>query len=154
MPTGTILQYAAGTAPAGFLACDGSTVSRTTYSTLFAVIGTTYNVGTPASTHFMLPDMRGRVPIMRDTTVTTFNALAKSGGATSVTLSVAQLPSHSHTVSDPTHAHTIYDPGHTHSTTGIGIYAASTGITLGNTGSGSAVSILPPYLVLYYIIKV
>ena len=58
VPTGVINQYAGATAPGGYLLCDGSPVSRTTYSDLFAVISTTYGVG-DGSTTFNLPDLRG-----------------------------------------------------------------------------------------------
>ena len=56
LPTGTIVPYAGATAPDGFLLCDGSAVSRTTYSALFSVIGTTYGEGDGNST-FNLPDL-------------------------------------------------------------------------------------------------
>lgn len=56
---GMIIQYAGTAAPTGFLACDGSAVSRTTYAALFAVIGTSYGTGN-GSTTFNLPDGRGR----------------------------------------------------------------------------------------------
>lgn len=58
-PTGAIVAYPAATAPTGWLLCDGSAVSRTTYATLFAIIGCAYGVG-DASTTFNLPDFRGR----------------------------------------------------------------------------------------------
>lgn len=57
-PAGVIMSFAGATAPAGFLICDGSAVSRTTYADLFAVIGTTYGAGN-GSTTFNLPDLRG-----------------------------------------------------------------------------------------------
>ena len=57
-PTGGVIAFAANSAPAGYLVCDGSAVSRTTYADLFAVIGTTYGPG-DGSTTFNLPDLRG-----------------------------------------------------------------------------------------------
>lgn len=54
VPTGTILPFAGGTIPSGFLACNGATVSRTTYSALYSTIGTTYGAGDGIST-FNLP---------------------------------------------------------------------------------------------------
>ena len=57
-PTGSIIMYGAATAPTGWLECDGSAVSRTTYSSLFAIVGTTFGVG-DGSTTFNLPDLRG-----------------------------------------------------------------------------------------------
>lgn len=59
IPTGTILPYAGSTAPSGYLLCDGSAVSRTTYAALFAVIGTTYGEGDGNST-FNLPKILER----------------------------------------------------------------------------------------------
>lgn len=61
-PTGGLIQYAGTTAPSGWLLCDGSAISRTTYASLFAVIGTAYGTG-DGSTTFNLPDLRGRVPV-------------------------------------------------------------------------------------------
>jgi Phage Tail Collar Domain len=58
-PTGIVAAFAGAAAPAGWLLCDGSAVSRATYSALFAVIGTTYGAGN-GSTTFNLPDLRGR----------------------------------------------------------------------------------------------
>lgn len=58
MPTGSVIAYAANSTPTGYLHCDGTAVSRTTYSDLFAVVGTTYGVG-DGSTTFNLPDLRG-----------------------------------------------------------------------------------------------
>ena len=60
LPAGGLIPYAGATAPAGWLLCFGQAISRTTYSTLFTAIGTTYGVG-DGSTTFTLPDMRGQV---------------------------------------------------------------------------------------------
>lgn len=57
-PSGTVAWYAANSPPTGWLECDGSAVSRTTYATLFAAISTTFGVG-DGSTTFNLPDLRG-----------------------------------------------------------------------------------------------
>ncbi len=58
IPAGLVKHFAGAAAPAGWLACDGSTVSRTTYAALFLAIGTTYGVGDGATT-FAIPDLRG-----------------------------------------------------------------------------------------------
>jgi len=63
VPTGAIIPYGGAVAPAGFLLCDGSTVSRTTYAALYAVIGFAYSPtpGTdPGGNNFHLPDGKGR----------------------------------------------------------------------------------------------
>ena len=58
LPAGCIMPYAGTSAPTSWLSCDGSTVSRTTYATLFAAIGTTWGAG-DGSTTFKIPDLRG-----------------------------------------------------------------------------------------------
>lgn len=58
VPTGAVMAFAMNGAPTGWLAANGNAVSRTTYATLFAAIGTTYGVGN-GSTTFNLPDLRG-----------------------------------------------------------------------------------------------
>ncbi len=62
VPTGAILPYGGSAAPSNFLLCDGTAVSRTTYLTLFGIIGTTYGIG-DNSTTFNLPNLKNRVPI-------------------------------------------------------------------------------------------
>lgn len=59
--TGMVVPYAGSVAPTGFLLCDGSAVSRTTYASLFTVISTAFGVGNGTTT-FNIPDMRSRVP--------------------------------------------------------------------------------------------
>ena len=61
MPAGAVIFVAMDTAPSGYLKANGAAVSRTTYSDLFAAIGTTFGVG-DGSTTFALPDMRGEFP--------------------------------------------------------------------------------------------
>lgn len=79
-PTGTILPWSQATPPVGFLKCDGTAVSRATYSDLFAVIGTTYGSG-DGSTTFNLPDLTSRAPVQANTTTN----VGQAGGANKVT---------------------------------------------------------------------
>jgi len=58
LPAGAVQVFAMNSAPSGWLSCDGSAISRTTYSTLFSAISTTYGTG-DGSTTFNLPDLRG-----------------------------------------------------------------------------------------------
>ena len=79
---GMIQMYAGSTAPSGWLICNGDAISRTTYSALFDVIGTTYGTGN-GSTTFNVPDLRGRAPIGSGTgtaTNATTHALGSAGG--------------------------------------------------------------------------
>lgn len=108
LPTGVITQFAGATAPGGWLLCDGAAVSRTSYSALFAVIGTTYGSG-DGSTTFNLPNLKGRIPIGLDATQAEFDALGGVGGSKTHTLSVAEMPYHNHGMN---HTHTMY---HSHS---------------------------------------
>lgn len=104
VPVGTIAYYAGSTAPSGWQLCGGQAISRTTYSALFAVIGTTYGSG-DGSTTFTLPDCRGRGMYGRDNmstgaanriTVAGGNfdgtVLGNTGGGQNQTLVSAQLP--------------------------------------------------------------
>jgi microcystin-dependent protein len=78
-------MFAGSTAPTGWLLCDGTAVSRTTYSDLFAITSTTYGVG-DGSTTFNLPNLKGRVPVGLDTSQTEFDVLGETGGAKTHTL--------------------------------------------------------------------
>ena len=123
-PKGILMPFAGSTAPSGWLICDGSGVSTTTYAELFAVIGYTYG---GSGSLFALPDLRGRVPVGLDNMggtdagrLTVANTLGDSGGVQTVTLDGTQIPSHVHGVgtlaigtTGSTHTHKVgnYD-GH------------------------------------------
>lgn len=77
---GTILPWSNSTLPSGYLNCDGSAISRSTYSALFAVIGTDYGTGNGSST-FNLPDLQDKVPVG----VSGSKAVASSGGSATAT---------------------------------------------------------------------
>lgn len=91
MPAGSITAWGSATAPAGWLLCDGSAVSRSTYGALFAAIGTTYGAG-DGSTTFNVPDLRGRSIVGRDASQTEFDTLGEAGGAKTHTLTDAEVP--------------------------------------------------------------
>ena len=142
LPAGMIVPFAGSSAPAsGWLLCTGQAISRTTYSGLFNIIGTTYGSG-DGSTTFNIPDMQGRVSVGKSADAE-FDTLGKTGGVKSVTLSAAQsgIAAHSHpassaanttgiTFNDPGHGHGVYDPGHAH---GITVFSYQ-----GGAASGSA----------------
>ena len=99
-----------------WMLCNGAAISRTTYSDLYTLIGTTYGVG-DGSTTFNLPDLRARTPIGYNADTLSgrsTRAMAASSGTESETLVENQIPSHNHGVTDPGHSHTVTDPGHTH----------------------------------------
>lgn len=94
---GVIKAYGGGSAPSGYLFCDGSAVSRTTYADLFAAIGTNYGVGDNSST-FNIPDGRGRDLIGRGS-----NANIAALGANEGQAESARQPWHNHDLSNHTH---------------------------------------------------
>ena len=75
IPTATIIPWSTSSVPTGFLECNGQTVSRSTYSALFAVIGTTYGAGDGSST-FLVPDLCDNVPVGKSNN----KSLASTGG--------------------------------------------------------------------------
>lgn len=107
-PTGSVIPFAGNYAPNGYLLCNGNPVSRSTYSRLFGVIGTSYGSG-DGSTTFNVPDLRGRVVVGYDVGQNEFDSMGENGGAKTHTLTSSELPTHthSHTMStDGSHSHT------------------------------------------------
>ena len=177
MPSGALVAFAGSAAPTGWLFCDGSAVSRTTYAALFTAIGTAYGVGDGSST-FNVPDMRGRVPAGFDSANGTGRltgqtggisaaTLGNSGGEQTHTLSTAELAAHSHGVTDAGHVHSLpaqtmvftgaadvfQHSGANNMTLGGNTGSSSSNITIQNAGSGSAHNNVQPGLVVNYIIK-
>lgn len=102
MNVGEIYMYAGSVAPSGFLLCDGSSVSRSTYAELFDVIGTNFGQG-DGSTTFDIPDMRGRVIVGASAN----HSLAETGGEETHQLVSTEIPVHSHSIPSHGHASTI-----------------------------------------------
>jgi len=83
LPAGSVIMWSGSSAPTGWLLCDGSLISRTTYASLFAIAGTAYGVG-DGSTTFGLPDLRDRFPLGKGTNNSTLGAETGSMSASSV----------------------------------------------------------------------
>ncbi len=184
IPVGVVHQYAGATAPTGYLLCDGTAVSRATYAPLFAIVSTTYGIG-DGSTTFNVPDLRGRVPMGAGTgtglnasgtgaptgTAQTARTRGAWGGEETHLLSSAEIPAHSHPVSDPGHTHSAIataggggGAGVANWTTGGASYgnastfgtsgSTATGLTVSNnTGGGGRHAVVQPFVVVNYIIK-
>lgn len=95
---GAILPFAGSTIPDGFLVCDGSAISRSDYSDLFEVIGTTYGAG-DGTTTFTLPNMQGRATVGPDNGL----VLGATGGEETHVLLDTEVPEHTHDI--PAHFH-------------------------------------------------
>lgn len=156
--TGEMKMWPTSTAPVGYLLCDGSAVSRTVYSSLYAVLGTTFGAGDGVNT-FNLPNFRNRMPVGAGDLYST----GGTGGSKD-----AVVVSHTHTA-------TVTDPGHTHTyttkatelvqsgsstpvwvgTATVNTSTASTGISVSNstTGVSGTNANMPPYLAVNFIIK-
>jgi microcystin-dependent protein len=83
-------MFAGNFAPAGWMFCEGQLLPISEFETLFNLIGTTY--GGDGQSTFALPDLRGRLPVHQGNGFT----LAQTGGVETVTLTVSQIPAHSH----------------------------------------------------------
>src|SRR5215212_1164760 len=87
---GEIRMFAGNFAPAGWMFCEGQLLPISENEILFQLIGTTYG-GNGQST-FALPDLRGRIPLHQGNGF----ILAETGGAEQITLTVQQIPAHTH----------------------------------------------------------
>tara|TARA_R100001509_G_scaffold152924_1_gene113518 strand:- start:894 stop:1472 length:579 start_codon:yes stop_codon:yes gene_type:complete len=168
--TGSVIPWGATSIPSGFLECDGSAVSRSTYATLFGVIGTTYGTGDGSST-FNLPNIADNVVVGKSPS----KNIASTGGANTVassgnvggnsgntTLSTSQLPSHSHPATGRAANHQAHaqnnsggSPRYPNSNSNSGNSGGSGAHSHGLSGTftGNATSVLQPYLTVIYIIK-
>lgn len=145
VPTGAMLDWGTGTPPTGWLICDGSAVSRTTYADLFTLWSTVYGVG-DGTTTFNIPDMRERVVVGYKAASSEFGTLGQTGGEKTHVLTTTEMPAH-------THALSTYNDG----TSGTVAKSASannpTGGVTGSAGSDGAHNNLQPYITLNKIVK-
>lgn len=122
---GEIRIFAGDYAPQGWALCQGQLLSIAEYETLFNLIGTIY--GGDGQSTFALPDLRGRIPVHPGTAGGLTVQLAQTGGVEEVTLTVNQIPAHTHAVN-------VAPNGKTSAPTGL----------LGTTATGSQLFLAPP----------
>ena len=163
MPSGTVVMWAGlyDSIPADWLLCDGSELDRTTYADLFSAIGTQF--GSTSGTTFTLPLFENKFP--RSPANST--SAGGTGGADSLTLTEAQMPTHNHTINDSGHSHetprmhtsgSYYAQDYTSSKSASfnatpPTSTETTGITINDAGSSDSFDNKPSYLEVNFIIK-
>ena len=133
IPAGAMMAWASDVIPTNWLLCDGTAVSRSTYASLFAIIGTTYGSG-DGTTTFNLPNLKGKTIVGKDGAQTEFDVLGESGGAKTHTLTSAEMPSHTHT--QDAHSHTYSGTSSTDGSHSHGFGANQNGVAAHATGGG------------------
>lgn len=162
LPPGVVMPFAGTAAPGGWLLAYGQAVSRTTYAGLFTAIGTTFGTG-DGSTTFNLPDLRGRVAAGKDDMGGTAasrltsggsgvvgTTLGATGGAETHTLTIAQMPAHTHPSPQSMPAITNAAGSINRASSNTADKAAA---VTDSTGGGGAHNNVQPTLVLNHIIK-
>jgi microcystin-dependent protein len=155
---GEIRMFAGNFAPAGWMFCEGQLLPISEYETLFNLIGTTY--GGDGQSTFALPDLRGRIPIHFGNGFT----LAETGGVETVTLTVSQIPAHSHpflatnnpAAQNPPSSTVLPGTENLATTTPYGTDAPRTTLhpsSVGSTGGSQPHDNFQPYLCVDFIIS-
>jgi microcystin-dependent protein len=158
-PPGIILDYAGGSIPDGWLLCNGSAVSRASFSDLFAAIGTTFGSGDGVNT-FNLPNLSRRVRMGSGGTGTGTigNSLGNIGGEENHSLSIAEGPSHTHTYTytSPNYTPLIINNGTGSSgttTVNSGTTSSVISTSTAASGSGTGHNTIQPSMILHALIK-
>lgn len=174
-PVGTIVAFAGDVPPAGWLRCDGTEKSMADYPALAKVLDVKY--GTPKGLgQFVLPDLRGRFALGAGQGPGLANrTLATTYGEEAHKLTLAELPAHTHGVTDPGHYHTMTmkhyafgntsplnpfngatmasNSGSSSISTGKFMEFSKTDISIQNSGGDQKMGLIPPALAVHYIIK-
>ncbi len=151
IPPGFIGDFGGVTVPDGWLACDGSAVSRTTYADLFDAIGVTWGAG-DSSTTFNVPDFRRRTAVGSggSGTGTLGNSVGNSGGSETHTMTLGELVAHTHVSSIPTYTS---NASGAKVATSNGSFSANQDVESQSTGSTTAFNIVQPSNIVLKMIK-
>jgi microcystin-dependent protein len=153
---GEIRMFAGNFAPAGWMFCEGQLLPISENETLFQLIGTTY--GGDGESTFALPDLRGRIPVHQGNGF----ILAETGGVEEVTLTVSQIPAHSHPMLGSTANASSAVPDNNVFATANGFDLYFGGVdgnnttspnTVGSVGGSQPHNNFQPYLCLNFIIS-
>lgn len=153
LPVGSVIPFISETPPAGWLLCDGSNVSISKYRRLYNVIKNRFGTASEEG-YFVLPDMRGRVPIGAGSgDGLTTRTLADIGGSETHTLTIDEMPSHTHNVSNTVQKTGDNTMGSSDQTANEidNIHTITTTSTA--TGGGEPHNNMQPFIVLNYIIR-
>jgi len=164
---GEIKLFAGNYAPRGWVKCEGQIMPIQQNAALFSLLGTTY--GGNGTTTFALPDLRGRAAVSTGSTI----ILGENQGVEAVTLTVANLPVHSHTepikvsssvatLDVPTTSSSIAAPvltvnGASRAMSGYNVAVANTplmGVTTTTAGASAPINVMQPYIAMTYIIAI
>lgn len=172
-PAGAVMMFAATIPPTGWLNCDGSAVSRSTYASLFSAIGTVYGVGNGTTT-FNLPDFRARVPRMDNPNLALVGGTAPTahdhplaGGTADAVAHVSFVTGphpqiHMERISTPSY-NSNFDVDDTGSGSNLAVVGNTSAHTNGakvtgqsalNTVSSTPTNLLNPFLNINFIIKI
>jgi microcystin-dependent protein len=150
-------MFAGNFAPRGWALCEGQTLPISSYTALFSILGTTY--GGDGRTTFMLPDLRGRSPIQQGQGPgLPQHKLGSRGGSPTNSLTVAQLPAHSHSASCSSGEGDADSPvGRVPAKQSDDNFADSGNQSMhanaiGSTGGSQPVNNMSPYLAINFII--
>lgn len=152
---GDIKLSAAAAVPAGWLACDGSAVSRSTYAKLFTAISTSYGAG-DGSTTFNLPNLLGRVPVGAGKgSGLSARALGNTGGEETHLLVSGELPALMNSVAVPIDTTSDYGAGWDNTSVLGGSDGSDNSLTLNFVGGGlgEVHNNMQPFSVVKYLIK-
>ena len=149
---GLIQLWSGSGVPEGYVLCDGSQVSIAEYPELYKAIGDKYNTASTKAGYISVPDLRGRFVVGYDPSNQDYNTIGNTGGQALVTLTLDQIPPHSHKITFKDekwgdNANNRPFPNHKIPNSD---YSVDTQVT----GGGSAHENRPPYYVLAYVMKI